>query len=101
MPTQLNMLNLSEYATHHNSRAALGLVDQSSSFVRPDLLGEGTNWQDELFRKALMTSHNLSVSGGNDKTTYAFSGGFLDQNGIALGSSFRRLSLRANVDSQD
>ena len=100
MPTQLNMLNLSEYATHHNSRAALGLVDQSSSFVRPDLLGEGTNWQDELFRKALMTSHNLSVSGGNDKTTYAFSGGFLDQNGIALGSSFRRLSLRANVDSQ-
>ena len=38
--------------------------------------------------------------GGNDKTTYAFSGGFLDQNGIALGSSFRRLSLRANVDSQ-
>ena len=100
MPTQLNMLNLSEYATHHNSHAALGLVDQSSSFVRPDLLGEGTNWQDELFRKALMTSHNLSVSGGNDKTTYAFSGGFLDQNGIALGSSFRRLSLRANVDSQ-
>ena len=100
MPTQLDMLNLSEYATHHNSRAALGLVDQSSSFVRPDLLGEGTNWQDELFRKALMTSHNLSVSGGNDKTTYAFSGGFLDQNGIALGSSFLRLSLRANVDSQ-
>ncbi|MCD7940405.1 MAG: TonB-dependent receptor [Bacteroides intestinalis] len=100
MPTQLNMLNLSEYATHYNNRAALGLVDQSSSFVRPDLLGEGTNWQDELFRKALMTSHNLSVSGGNDKTTYAFSGGFLDQNGIALGSSFRRLSLRTNVDSQ-
>lgn len=100
MPKQLDMLNLRQYAQHHNDRSALGLVEQSSSFVRPDLLGEGTNWQDELFSKAFMTSHNISVSGGNNKTTYAFSGGFLDQDGIALGSSFRRLSLRANIDTE-
>ncbi|OFX52864.1 MAG: SusC/RagA family TonB-linked outer membrane protein [Bacteroidetes bacterium GWD2_45_23] len=99
MPSQLDMLNLREYATHHNERAELGLVNKSSAFVRPDLLGEGTNWQDELFRKALMTSHNLSVSGGNEMTTYAISGGYLNQEGIALGSGFRRLSLRANVDT--
>lgn len=100
MPKQLDMLNLRQYAQHHNDRSALGLVEQSSSFVCPDLLGEGTNWQDELFSKAFMTSHNISVSGGNNKTTYAFSGGFLDQDGIALGSSFRRLSLRANIDTE-
>lgn len=99
MPSQLDMLNLREYAAHHNERAALGLVDRSSAFVRPDLLGEGTNWQNELFRKAIMTSHNLSVSGGNEMTTYAISGGYLNQEGIALGSGFRRLSLRANVDT--
>lgn len=97
MPKQLDMLNLRQYAQHHNDRSALGLVEQSSSFVRPDLLGEGTNWQDELFSKAFMTSHNISVSGGNNKTTYAFSGGFLDQDGIALGSSFRRLSLQQPI----
>lgn len=100
MPKQLDMLNLQEYAQHHNARAALGLVDQSSSFIRPDMLGQGTNWQDELFQKAFMNSHNLSVSGGNEKTTYAFSGGYLDQNGIAINSSFRRLSLRSNIDTQ-
>lgn len=100
MPTQLDMLNLREYATHHNNRADLGLVDKSSSFVRPDLLVNGTNWQDELFRKATMTSHNVSASGGTEKTTYAFSGGFLNQDGIALGSGFRRLSLRSNLDTQ-
>lgn len=100
MPTELDMLNLREYAQHHNARAALGLVDQSSSFIRPELLGEGTDWQNELFRKAFMTSHNLSVSGGNEKTTYAFSTGYLDQDGIALGSSFRRLSVRGNTDTQ-
>ena len=66
MPKQLDMLKLQEYAQHQNARAALGLVDQSSSFIRPDMLGQGTNWQDELIYKAFMNSHNLSLSGGNE-----------------------------------
>lgn len=101
MPKKYEMLNLREYAEHHNYRAnVLNLLDPSSAFVRPELLGEGTDWQDELFRKAFMTSHNISVTGGNEKTTYAFSGGYLDQDGIAVGSGFRRLSLRSNIDTQ-
>ncbi|MCM1137962.1 MAG: TonB-dependent receptor [Muribaculum sp.] len=101
MPKKYDMLNLQEYARHHNYRALeLNLLDPSSAFVNPDALGEGTDWQDELFKKAFMTSHNLSVSGGNEKTTYAFSGGYLNQDGIALGSGFRRLSLRSNIDTQ-
>lgn len=101
MPKKYDMLNLQEYARHHNYRAnGLHLLDPSSAFVNPDALGEGTDWQDELFKKAFMTSHNISVSGGNEKTTYAFSGGYLRQNGIALGSGFRRLSLRSNIDTQ-
>ncbi len=101
MPKKYDMLNLQEYARHHNYRAnELHLLDPSSAFVNPDALGKGTDWQDELFKKAFMTSHNISVSGGNEKTTYAFSGGYLKQNGIALGSGFRRLSLRSNIDTQ-
>ncbi len=99
MPVEIEMLNLQEYAIHHNTRASLGLVTQSSAFVRPDLLGEGTNWQEELFRKAFMHSHNLSVSGGNEGVTYAFSIGYLDQDGIALESSFLRQSIRGSIDS--
>ncbi len=98
MPKHLEMMNLREYAQHYNERADAGIVNQSSAFVRPDLLGEGTDWQRELFRNAFMTNHNLSVTGGNDAVTYAFSGAFLDQDGIARGSSFRRFSLRGNVD---
>lgn len=100
MPKQLDMMNLQEYANYHNARADAGLITHSSAFVRPDLLGEGTNWQDELFQRAFMTSHSLSISGGNDKTTYALSAGYLGQDGIALGSSFKRLMLRGNIDSQ-
>ncbi len=100
-PTKYDMLNLREYAAHHNVRSDLGITTGfSNAFINPELLGEGTDWQDELFRKALMTSHNISVSGGNEKTTYAFSGGYLSQDGIARGSSFRRLSLRSNIDTQ-
>ncbi len=101
MPKKYDMLNLREYAAHHEVRAELtGQVDPSSAFVRADLLGEGTDWQDELFRKAFMMNHNISITGGNEATTYAISGGFLDQDGIALGSSFRRVSLRSNIDTQ-
>ena len=64
------------------------------------MLGEGTDWQDELFQNAMMTSHNLSITGGSDKATYAISAGYLDQDGIALGSGFKRLSLRGNLDAQ-
>jgi TonB-linked SusC/RagA family outer membrane protein len=100
MPKHLDMMNLQEYATHHNNRAEAGIVAQSNAFIRPDLLGEGTDWQDELFRNALMTSHNISITGGNDRVTYAFSGGYLNQDGIALGSSFKRLTLRSNIDAK-
>ena len=48
----------------------------------------------------MMTSHNLSITGGSDKATYAISAGYLDQDGIALGSGFKRLSLRGNLDAQ-
>ena len=101
MPKKYDMLNLREYAEHHNYRAKyISSVDQSAAFIRPDLLGKGTDWQDELFRKAFMMNHSISVSGGNEKTTYAFSGGYLDQDGIARGSGFKRFSLRSNLDSQ-
>lgn len=101
MPKKYDMLNLQEYAIHHNYRSMeLNLLETSSAFVNPYALGEGTDWQHELFRHALMTNHSISVSGGSEKITYAFSGGYLMQDGIARGSSFRRLSMRSNIESQ-
>ena len=100
MPKKLEVMNLQQYAAHHNARSDASITTASDYYVNPDILGEGTDWQDELFNDALMTSHNLSITGGSNKITYAFSGGYLMQNGIALGSSFQRLSLRGNVDAE-
>lgn len=63
-------------------------------------LGKGTDWQDELFRTALTQSYQLSFSGGDEKTSYAISGGYFDQQGIIINSDFKRYSLRLNLDRQ-
>lgn len=100
MPKKMDMLDLQEYAIHKNTRAEMGIVQWDDNFVRPDLLGEGTDWQDEIFTQAMMQSHNLSMTGGSEKTTFAFGVGYLDQEGIAVGSDFDRFNLRANINSQ-
>ncbi|WP_144215107.1 SusC/RagA family TonB-linked outer membrane protein [Flavobacterium anhuiense] len=100
MPKQLQVLNLREYGTLKNTRADLGIVQRDNTFIRPDLLGEGTNWQDELFQVGLIQSYNLSASGGSDNTTYALGMSYFDQEGTVIGSSFDRLNLRGVIDSQ-
>ncbi len=100
MPKKLPMMNLQEYAIHKNDRAELGIVEWDNYFVRPDLLGKGTDWQDEMFSTVLMHSHNISVTGGTEKNTYALGAGYLNQDGIAVGSGFKRLTLRGSFDSE-
>ncbi|MFN5787856.1 MAG: SusC/RagA family TonB-linked outer membrane protein, partial [Bacteroidota bacterium] len=59
-----------------------------------------TDWVDLITDPALQTSQNLSVAGGNDKTTYRFSGGFLNENGNVLYTGFKRYNLNAGLDSK-
>ncbi|MDR1600839.1 MAG: TonB-dependent receptor [Tannerella sp.] len=65
-----------------------------------DRLGDGTDWQDEAFRRAWVQNHQLSVSGGSAKTRYAISGNWFGQDGIVRNTDFKRLSIRANIDAQ-
>ena len=100
MPKKLDVLNLRQYAEHYNDISDAQIRTASGTFLRPELLGEGTDWQDELFSTAFMTNHSLSLTGGTDKTTYAISAGYLKQDGIAIGTSFKRQTLRGNIDTE-
>lgn len=100
MPGKLDVMNLQEYAKHYKDITDAQIKPASNLWIRGDLMGSGTDWQDELYRKALMTSHNVSMSGGNKDITYAISAGYLDQDGIAIGSGFKRQTLRGNIDAQ-
>jgi len=57
----------------------------------------GTNWYNEITRNAPMQSHNVSVSSGSDKSSYFFSLGYLNQEGIARFQYLKRYSVRANT----
>lgn len=63
-------------------------------------LRAGTDWQDELYRSAWSQNYQLTFSGGDEKTTYAVSGGFFDQQGIIIDTDFKRYSVRLNMDRQ-
>ena len=61
-------------------------------------LGKGTDWQDAVLRTAVQQSHELSITGGSDKSRYAFSGNYTNQDGILLNSGFQRYNFHTNVE---
>lgn len=85
-----------------------GYVGSDPSVVGPDLYDinsyqitkankVGTDWYKEITRNAPVQSHNLSVSSGSDKSSYYFSVGYLDQQGILKYQFDKRYSVRANT----
>lgn len=57
------------------------------------------DWQDELFGKeAFNFTHNLSVNGGSDKSAFAFTLNHVDEDGIMLGSGFKRSMANFKYD---
>ncbi|WP_299576973.1 TonB-dependent receptor [uncultured Sunxiuqinia sp.] len=61
---------------------------------------EGTDWYDEILDPAPIQEYNLSVSGGTEKGKYAFSGGYMSQDGVVIHTGFERFSLRSNADTK-
>ncbi|AXE16649.1 SusC/RagA family TonB-linked outer membrane protein [Runella rosea] len=62
--------------------------------------GKTTDWVDLVTAPGIQMSHNISVSGGSEKTTYRFSGGFLNEDGNVLYTGFKRYNLNAGLDSK-
>ena len=104
---KLDIMDLSQFAQYNNEiMREIALTNGNDTyftigeFQNPSILGRGTDWQDEVFRRGKMQNHQLSFSGGHDKTTYYTSLNYFDQEGTILGSDFNRLSLRFNIDQQ-
>ncbi len=62
--------------------------------------GTEIDWQDYAMRTGVQHEHNLSISGGTDKTTYYTSFNYLDQEGIMEYTGMKRISLRSNIDHE-
>lgn len=93
---KLDLLNASQYGMIINE--ALTNAGQPAKFANPQSFGTGTDWQKEIFNTADRTSHEFSLSGGNDRSTFYSSFGYYEQDGIVLKdiSNYKRMSVRLN-----
>lgn len=101
---KLNLLNATEYALLLNESYANG--GRALPYPNVSGLGKGTKWQDEVMSTGVpIINHDLSISGGSDKITYAVSGSHIDQEGIVgqNKSGFLRNTARValNADVTD
>ncbi|WP_420573718.1 SusC/RagA family TonB-linked outer membrane protein [Kordia sp.] len=94
---KLDLLNATEYAVYVNETE----IADGNALPYPDIssLGEGTDWQDELFSTAPLFSHSLSATGGSENISYGFSGSYLAQEGLIASdkSNFTRWTLKNNL----
>ncbi|GAB3951245.1 TonB-dependent receptor [Spirosoma harenae] len=88
----LSLLNAAEFAQVENE------TFKNNYYPNPASLGEGTDWQNIIFRQAPIQSHQLSINGGSEKTQLSISGNYFNQDGIIINSNFKRYSFRLNVD---
>jgi TonB-linked SusC/RagA family outer membrane protein len=104
IPNHIPKLMNSEqfYKATYTDRILEGAV--GATFTAQELAniqaGKTTDWVDLITEPAFQTSQNISVSGGTEKTTYRFSGGYLKEDGNVLYTGFKRYNLNAGLDSK-
>ncbi|WP_020601299.1 SusC/RagA family TonB-linked outer membrane protein [Spirosoma panaciterrae] len=96
---KLDLMNAKEYATFYNEQATNDKVTPYFTQDQINSFGDGYDWQNLVFQKAPMQTHNLTVSGGNEKTRFSVGGSIFNQDGIIRGSNYKRYSLRANIST--
>ncbi|MCJ8166764.1 TonB-dependent receptor [Pontibacter sp. E15-1] len=87
---KLEMANASQYAT---------LLNEKLNTDRFNTNQPSTDWYDEVLQTATIHNHQLSLSGGTEKITYSFSGGYLNEEGIVKGNDYERITARLQTDA--
>ncbi|PLK44504.1 TonB-dependent receptor [Emticicia sp. TH156] len=104
VPAHLPKLMNSEqfYKATYTDRILEGVAEAKFTSLELDNIknGRSTDWVDLVTDPGVQTNHSLSVSGGTEKTTYRFSGGFLNEDGNVLSTNFKRYNLNAGLDSK-
>jgi len=83
------MANTAEYQNYVQAATGITPVQQGNA---------NTNWYGTILRNALEQTHNVSLSGGSDKSTYLFNVGYMNDQGIILDNTFKRLTMRLNSE---
>ncbi len=97
---KFDMCNAKEYMELMNIQQSNDFGTKYFSQQEIDNAGEGTDWQDLVYRDAPVQDHALNISGGNEKTKFSIGASYFDQKGIIRNSGYNRISLRSSIDHQ-
>lgn len=99
---KLDLLNAGDFAETVNAHAsATGATPPFTEQQITDFHAKGsTDWQREIFRQAIGQEYQLSLSGGNDRSGYLISGNYVNQDGVINNTSYKRYTVRSNIDSK-
>lgn len=89
----IEILNVNPYNTP-TPYASKGVLSNGAALLYD------TDWRDAVLRKGKTKDYNVSASGGTETTKFYMSGGYSDQQGIALASSFKRYSGKLNLENK-
>lgn len=62
--------------------------------------GNDYDWYGELTQNGIISNHNVSISGGSDKTNYFLSGGYTNEKGLIKNDDYGRYTTRINIDTE-
>lgn len=101
---RMDLMDLSEFSSFYTDPTVMSAFKVASADAEMKAAalagGKGTDWQDEIFRTAISHSHQISVNGGSKETKFAFSLGYMKQNGVIINTDFQRFNGRVNLENQ-
>ena len=94
---QMDVLDGNEYMRYLNEKAEVN--SQPVMFTEQEIAANiwNTNWQDEVFRTAVITNHAVDVSGGGEDFQGSLGASYFSQDGIIKKSGYERISIRTNL----
>jgi TonB-linked SusC/RagA family outer membrane protein len=94
---KLDLLNATEFAEYINEARA-NSESPTIPFPDPKSYGEGTDWQDVIFRNGSLQNYQLAASGGKENFRFYTSLNYYGQEGIIVNSDYKRFTGLTNLD---
>ncbi|UEG51641.1 TonB-dependent receptor [Mucilaginibacter daejeonensis] len=94
LSNKIQMANREQYINYLRDANPSILTQDAAPLTIPGT----TDWYDAVLKKGLQMSHNLSVSGGSDNSTYFVSANTFTDDGLIKTNAFDRYSFRTNLD---
>lgn len=93
-----DLLGTSDYIDLVDDIQKAGGLTLSPELLALDRNTPATDWQDIVFRNAMVTDHNIRITGGNDNSTYAFSAGYVNHESTVIDRNFQRATVGAKLN---